>query len=308
MANTHRTLDRLVQFDERSRNFPVTAVVPTEVLVSNTWDCNTWNDQGQEGACVGFGFSHELSATPDAVPTNYTIAMSIYNRAKVLDQWPGTDYSGTSVLAGAKAVTELKNNVGESYIGSYRWAFGLRDLVLAVGHVAPVVIGVNWYEGMFEPDANNYIHKSGALSGGHCTLILGVVVVLLDGVTEPTTLAQIDLDKSYAIIHNSWGKSWGVNGRCKISFRDLSGLLDEQGEACVPLAMTVDQEVVTPSKPDPAPAPKPTPGKVGGYFSVRGSTVFHRGHPGLRSNRVFPTFAAARKAGYRPCGVCRPTP
>src|SRR5690349_17955050 len=221
MANTQRTFDRIVQFDEQSRNYPIMAVVPTTVLTSKTWDCNTWNDQGQEGACVGFGFSHELSAEPQPVPTNYSLALGIYNRAKLLDNFPGEDYSGTSVLAGAKAVSELKNNIGEPYIKSYRWAFGLRDVALAVAHVAPVVIGINWYEGMYEPDSAGYLHKSGELVGGHCTLILGVVIVPLTGISQPTTLAQVDMNKSYAIIHNSWGKSWGVNGRAKISFADL---------------------------------------------------------------------------------------
>jgi hypothetical protein len=58
-------LDRLPQFDERSRGYPIRALVTEQApLRSRGWACPTWLDQGQEGACVGFSWSHELCAYP----------------------------------------------------------------------------------------------------------------------------------------------------------------------------------------------------------------------------------------------------
>lgn len=308
MSNETRTLDRVVSFDEKSRAYPIMGLLgAVNEYKTQVWDLNVWNDQGQEGACVGFGWSHELAATPEVVPTNATVALEIYHRAQKLDEWPGESYSGTSVLAGAKAVKERVNNVGTPYMSEYRWAFGLSDLILALGYQGPAVLGVNWYNNMFDTDANGYVHPTGGVAGGHCILALGVVVVPKPGVTNPTALTDLDLDQSYIILHNSWGRDWGQNGRAKITLTEMQILLDNQGEACIPVVRTSDQSVVAPVVPGPDPAPvKPKNNKE--YFAVARTYVFHGTHPGLRKARIFATYEDARKAGLRPCGICRPTP
>ena len=93
---------RLVEFDERSRKFPIRALIPKEVKPrSYTWRCSTCLDQGSLPACVGFAVSHEAAARPVEVPgiTN-DIARQIYYRAQKLDDIPGEDYEGSSVLGG----------------------------------------------------------------------------------------------------------------------------------------------------------------------------------------------------------------
>jgi hypothetical protein len=285
------------------------ALVTNNVYQTKFWDCNTWNDQGNEGACVGFGWSHELAATPEVVPTNATIALSIYHRAQALDQWPGEAYSGTSVLAGAKAVSELRNNVGEPYLKEYRWAFGLSDLILALGNQGPAVLGLNWFTGMFSPDSNGFLHVTGNVEGGHCLLALGVYIVPKAGVTNPTALSDLDLDKSYILVHNSWGQDWGQGGRAKITLRDMQILLDStnDGEACIPVVRTSDVVAPPISPTDPKPNPAPVVPKVEtNFFSVRRSNVFHDYHPGLKVYKTFSTREEAVKAGLRPCNVCRP--
>jgi hypothetical protein len=283
-------------------------LVTAETYVTKFWDCNVYNDQGQEGACVGFGWSHELSATPEVVPTSEATAFAIYNRAKKLDSWPGENYSGTSVLAGAKAVSELRNNVGEAYLKEYRWAFGLSDLVLALGHHGPAVLGVNWFTGMWGPDASGFLHVTGNVEGGHCILALGVNIVPKAGVTDPTSLSDVDLDKSYVLVHNSWGADWGQQGRAKISLADMAILLNStnDGEACIPVVRTADA-IIVPVEPSPGPSPAPVvPKTTASYFSVRRSTVFHDYHPGLKPYKTFATREEALRAGLRACSVCRP--
>lgn len=169
--------------------------------------------------CVGAAFTHELAAKP-AVVKNVDIqfAKSLYFEAQRQDGWPGGEYpgaspiySGTSVLAGAKVVKTL------GYVKEYRWAFGLEDLILAVGYKGPAVLGLDWYTDMFDVDGNGYISASGQVEGGHCILCKAV-----------------NVKKEYFVLHNSWGPTWGVNGDAKITFDDMNYLLQSGGEACIP--------------------------------------------------------------------------
>lgn len=206
-----RTLDRRVQFDERSRGFPVRAVLEGKTPRSYTWRCGTWLDQGQEGACVGYSWAHELAARPAEWLVTSDTAMGIYDRARVLDDWPGEDYEGTSVLAGAKAVAE------KGWVGKYRWAFSMKDLVLAVGYQGPVILGINWHADMLDTDRGGFVQPTGGVVGGHAILCRGV-----------------SLHQGYFTLRNSWGASWGLNGDCRVRMDDMAKLLADDGEACVP--------------------------------------------------------------------------
>jgi hypothetical protein len=139
-------------------------------------------------------------------------AVKIYNRAQELDEWPGESYEGTSVLAGAKAVMEI------GFLKEYRWAFSLDDALMTLGYHGPGVAGLVWYEGMCEPDEKGFIHPTGDEVGGHCILIHG-----------------INVKGQYVKLCNSWGKNWGINGECYLSFADFKKLLKEDGEFCVPV-------------------------------------------------------------------------
>lgn len=211
-------LDRLPEFDERSRNFPIRELTEGKKQRSYTWRCNAQLDQGPDGACVGFGVTHELIARPAEVQglDGKFAKESIYWNAQRIDYWEGGSYpgaapfyEGTSVLAGAKVARKL------GWIESYRWAFGIEDLKYGVGHNGPAVIGVGWHGGMFQPDSKGYIHATGGVYGGHCVLV-----------------NSINIKEQRFTIHNSWGASWGNNGECYISFDDMDLLLQDRGEAC----------------------------------------------------------------------------
>jgi hypothetical protein len=68
------------------------------------WD---FYDQGQEGACVGFGWSRGISMLNDG--PKYA-ARWLWDRAKEVDEWPQTkpgDNQGTSVRAGGQMLRRL---------------------------------------------------------------------------------------------------------------------------------------------------------------------------------------------------------
>lgn len=237
-------LDRLVQFDERSRNFSAVEGfgLADKPFRSYTWGSDTYLDQGREGACVGFAWTHELSARPKIVIRDAPFAQAIYKRAQQIDPWPGEDYEGTSVLAGIKAVMEILNESGNPLLREYRWAFGLQDVMRVVGYRGPVVLGVNWYYDMYFPDANGFIAPTGSIVGGHAIMMNGIRVVKKDPTGEyPIPFDNIDLDKSWARLHNSWGRSYGKGGDAFITLANLDRLLREQGEACIPTKRSFDR-------------------------------------------------------------------
>lgn len=206
-------LDRLVEYDERSKAFPIRALVDDKPRRSYTWKVGVSLDQGNEGACVGFGWAHELAARPKvhAGMTN-AIALQLYHEAQTLDQWPGENYEGTSVIAGAKAVQ------AHGWMGEYRWAFGENDLALAVGYTGPVVLGGLWKTGMDNLVADSagrlWASVSGTVRGGHCFITHGYSVPLN--------------------AYKCWN-SWGPPSEFYISKDDMAIFLADQGEACVPV-------------------------------------------------------------------------
>lgn len=206
-------LGRLPEFDPRSKQFPIRGLLTAvDRPRSYSWRLGWLGNQLKTSRCVGFAWTGELSAHPVVVPVDDNTPDWIYRRAQDLDEWPGTGYEGTSVIAGAKAVQEL------GHLKEYRWAFGLDDLILAIGHHGPAVLGINWREAMFRPDQVGFVKVEGGVAGGHAILCYGVSV-----------------RGRYFRLANSWGPGWGVNGCCRVSFDDMQKLLDDEGEACIPV-------------------------------------------------------------------------
>lgn len=224
---------RRIEFDDRSRDYPIRVLLePQRALETRIWPCDVLLDQNGVGACVGYSWAAELAAEPEPVPdvTNLT-GTQIYNQAQLLDQWDDTPpQEGTSVLAGAKTVTE------QGHLIEYRWAFGLNDLLDTLSQFGPAVLGINWYAGMMRPDPYGVIRPTGSIVGGHAILAVGI---------------DIDIVTNTVILHNSWGPDWGNNGNALISFTDLDRLLHEDGEACIPVTRTHLTEPIEPTPDEP---------------------------------------------------------
>jgi hypothetical protein len=224
-----RRLDRVKQFDEKSKRFNVAdQIAPALSLRSYTWKRGAQLNQGEDGACVGFGHMARRGARPVPTDVDDAQAFDVYHMAQNLDEWPGNDYSGTSVLAGAKAMTQL------GYYSRYDWAFNIDDILMGIGHHGPAVFGLSWKNTMFTPDQNGLLDISGADAGGHC--ICGYAVWLRK------TPWGFKLPEPAVGLVQSWGPDWGIAGGAIILASKLETLMKDGGECLFPTELKAKKE------------------------------------------------------------------
>jgi hypothetical protein len=230
-----RVLDWRPVYDKRSKSYPIRTMLPeVQGKTYTIWKTGPILDQGSEGACVGFGWTAETLAGPvqidlkkiksDVPRVPDSFARHIYYQAQKIDQWPGENYSGTSVLAGAKVLMKM------GILHEYRWAFSSADIIKTLMSHGPVVLGINWYNGMYSAP-NGKLSIYGNNVGGHCILAVGY---------NPNS--EKFNNKETIILQNSWGRSWGIDGIAEMTVEDLDRLIREGGEACVPLVRGLEPE------------------------------------------------------------------
>lgn len=220
------TLNWSPQFDEKSRAYGVAEVLPTDIRRNKQWKTGPILDQGKEGACVGFGWTAELLSTPVAINLSKLpygipqdpdkLALTVYKQAQLIDEFPGED-GGTSVIAGAKIMKQY------GFLKEYRWAFTINDVINGLIHRGPVVLGIEWYSGMYKAP-NGILSVTGKMVGGHCITAVGYRTAKTSAIPGEETI----------VLQNSWGNDWGINGLAQIKVTDLAKLLEAGGEACIP--------------------------------------------------------------------------
>lgn len=203
----------LINHDERSKNYRATDLIDSTSLVTKKWRRGNAYDQGQTPECVAYTGKGLLNTQPDSSQVPYRVRSKyscddFYHGAQANDETPGTNYDGTSALGLCRYLTSI------NIISEYRWCFGLQDVLLTLSNLGPVGIGVRWLDGMWNTDAEGYLHVTGNEVGGHEVELLG-----------------INVEQEYVLGENSWGTSWGLNGRFKLSFANLDTLLKDQGDA-----------------------------------------------------------------------------
>lgn len=201
------------------------------------------HDQGQEGACVGFGCSsmqsitnhrQRLLATGRDITYRYE-SRWLYLEAQLIDEWTETPpEEGTSVRAGC----EILRSVGhrrvqrsvagvpllEHGISAYRWATTVDEIRAAIYSDLAVAIGVNWYSNFDNPQLISPLSGAapewwigggnlGYVRGGHCVCIY----------------RMSDRRQAFRFM-NSWGDSYPPMW---IPYTVMERLLDEWGEAAL---------------------------------------------------------------------------
>jgi hypothetical protein len=222
-------LGRLIAKDPRDHQFRLAAHPLASAVVSRK--SKTWSifvkplDQGNTGTCVAHAWKGRLLAAPVIHrQTEEPSPFQLYDECIKLDEWTENDVDpdrqyGTSVRAGAKAL------VARGLISEYRWTDQVDEAADWISGVdsegnfvgGPVVIGIDWFYGMFTPDPSGTIHPTGGVAGGHCVLLIGW-----------------DEKRGRFRGLNSWGSNWSQNGRFWLSGEDAQTLFDRGGEVCIP--------------------------------------------------------------------------
>lgn len=203
----------LINHDPRTRQYrAVDLLVMGEEPVTKTWVGHRAYDQGQTPECVAFTGKGCLNTAPISSKWSYNLRSKldtewIYQGAKLNDEWAGENYDGTSGLG----LMRFLKSAG--YIESYHACFSLDEYLLTLSHIGPIAFGVWWREGMWDPDANGFLHPTGDHAGGH-----------------EFTLYGVNMEEEYVMMMNSWGRTWGQLGHAKIRFDDLATLIGDDAD------------------------------------------------------------------------------
>ena len=188
-------------------------------------------DQGQLGSCTGNAATKCLSYVPlwgplapaaavlsiDDAQADEVYAVGVYSEATSVDPYEGSyppDDTGSDGLSVAKVLTT------RGLISGYRHATSMRRTLNALSR-QPVIVGTEWREGMFAPEADGRLRTTGAVAGGH-----------------EYVLDEIDVENRRVWMQNSWGESWGVAGRAYFTWQDFRKLLKADGDCTVFVPVT----------------------------------------------------------------------
>jgi hypothetical protein len=250
-------LGRHVEHDPRSLAY-AHGVLPKSAIKSVSWTRRIpILDQGQLGSCTGNAATGALGTdsagrtattsvtiTPAGAAASHGLftagvhqldeafAVALYSLATILDgvsgQYPPSD-TGSTGIGVAKALRAL------GLASSYTHAFSIAALNSAL-QAGPVLIGINWYNSMFDPrsDGQIVVDTASGLAGGH-----------------ELELDAYDASTGEYKVPNSWAESWGVDGCGYFTTASLTTLLRLQGDVTVPAWVTVPQ----PAPPVPVPSP-----------------------------------------------------
>jgi hypothetical protein len=163
-------------------------------------------DQGQTNSCVGQTSKQWMQTAPRRTMVGPS-GWQIYQRCLQVDNIPGEGDTGTTLQAMLKVLQE------QGRVSSYLWAESASDIKNWILLRGPVIVGTTLTTNMRDLK-NGYMVPTGNPIGGHAYLIIGY-----------------SKSRDAFLMVNSWGMSWGFQGKAWIRFGDMDTLLRGQGEA-----------------------------------------------------------------------------
>ncbi len=183
-------------------------------------------DQGQEGACTGFGLAAVVNYLNQCRkrPVDASARM-LYEMAKVYDEWEGEDYSGSSLRGAIKGFYNtgvcsddewpyVVNNPGnltmerakaarENTIGAYyRIKHRVSDFHAALNEVEVIYVSADVHEGWQASEITQGVIPFKRVGiGGHAFAVVGY-------------------NEKGFWVQNSWGRGWGNKGVALWTYED----------------------------------------------------------------------------------------
>lgn len=173
-------------------------------------DTETKLDQGQTGHCVGFGEAQWGNTLPVDDKEDNAAGHANYYRCKIIDGEPKAE-DGSSVHSAASDL------VATGRLSVYAWASTTAAMITWVTQHGPLIMGLDWYNDMFNPDPSGLVVPTGGIAGGHCFVCVGY---------DPATNRFKYL--------NSWSDQWGpIGGYFYMNEADQAMLLASSGAECM---------------------------------------------------------------------------
>jgi len=187
-------------------------------------------DQLNEGACTGFGLAAVInfqSARQDTgsrpTGTKGVSARMLYEMARLFDEWPGENYSGSSCRGAIKGwfnmgvcswkswpyedgkpgslTVDIAKEARSISIGAY---YRVRPIIVdyhaALNEAGAVYVSADVHNGWMSPVSGKIVQQK-KIVGGHAFAIVGY-------------------DETGFFVQNSWGTSWGRKGIAHWSYED----------------------------------------------------------------------------------------
>jgi len=225
-------LGRLRATDERNKLHPMArhlAAPGAPLPIRKTWTFKgpMVLDQGGSGTCTGHAGVHFIHAAPLSHKA-FLDPYALYREAVLLDEYTDNDGDancvGAACQAGSSGTGIAKALAKRDLIqAEYVWGSTSREAIEWVLTRGPVMMGSNWYDGMFNPTLEGFvkIKPNDTIAGGHEYVIRGV-----------------DQRRAVAELVNSWGTRWngGTGKKCRagfflMDFETLERLFSEDGDA-----------------------------------------------------------------------------
>jgi hypothetical protein len=185
-------------------------------------------DQGQTPQCVGYSSRGFLDGAPImSKPAEGPGATEIYNGAQANDEWPGTNYDGTSVRGAMKYLEK------SGQISSYVWGQTVETAIKWMnGGFGTCLVGTDWFAEMSDVDSNGFMREPApSMStpiGGHAWRWI-----------------WYDAKKKGILMRNSWGHDFGyvkggqMTGYAYLRVEFAVWLLRREGEIAAPTQVKI---------------------------------------------------------------------
>jgi pimeloyl-ACP methyl ester carboxylesterase len=188
-------------------------------------------NQGQEGACTGFGLAtviHYLLRTRRVVPDRAEVSpWMLYEMARRYDEWPGDNYEGSSARGAMKGWNKhgvcskahwpkedrhpdrykirfseaLRRPLGAYLRVNHKDVIAMHSAITEVGVLYATATVHDGWDDVGRNGVIDYDPEKSTVTGGHAFAIVAY-----------------DIDGFW--IQNSWGRSWGRAGFGHVSYDD----------------------------------------------------------------------------------------
>jgi hypothetical protein len=185
-------------------------------------------DQGQEGACTGFGLAAviNLLLTLRGEKTREVSSRMLYEMAKKYDEWEGEDYAGSScrgAIRGWNSMGVCSNDLAPYEVNQQDWAMDIGQAKDA----RITTLGAYYRVGRRLSDFHAAINEAGALyvsaqvhDGWQGSEIKNGTIPFNSGSIGGHAFAIVGYNSKGFWVQNSWGPTWGNNGIALWTYED----------------------------------------------------------------------------------------